>query len=100
MCVLLQHQAKEGRRRAELANRTRAVRQPEVGDRRLYKDPKLSKAVAGHGPGRRPLRGPFVVKAAQGNRADLEDPVTGARLQSVHGDNLVGLPSLVDDTKV
>ena len=51
--------ATEGRRRAELANRSRSSRRPEVGDKVLYNDPKLRQSVAGHAPGRRPLRGPF-----------------------------------------
>ena len=97
--VYLQHRARSARRRAELANRTRSSRRPEVGDMVMFKDPKLSKAVAGHAPGRRPLRGPFKVQAVKGNVATLFDPETRQTLKDVHGDFLVGVPGLVDDTE-
>ncbi|CAK0832649.1 unnamed protein product, partial [Prorocentrum cordatum] len=97
--VYLQHRARAGRRRAELANRARSSRRPEVGDMVLFKDPKLSKAVAGHAPGRRPLRGPFEVLSTKGNVATLRDPETQQVLKDVHGDFLVGVPGLVDDTE-
>ncbi|CAK0835569.1 unnamed protein product [Prorocentrum cordatum] len=97
--VYLQHRARAGRRRAELANRTRSSRRPEVGDMVLFKDPKLSKAVAGHAPGRRPLRGPFEVLSTKGNVATLRDPETQQVLKDIHGDFLVGVPGLVDDTE-
>ena len=89
--VYLQHRARAGRRRAELANRSRSSRRPEVGDLVMFKDPKLSKAVAGHAPGRRPLRGPFEALAAKGNVATLRDPDTKQVLK------VIGVPSLVDD---
>ncbi|CAK0811447.1 unnamed protein product, partial [Prorocentrum cordatum] len=97
--VYLQHRARAGRRRAELANRTRSSRRPEVGDMVLFKDPKLSKAVAGHAPGRRPLRGPFEVLSTKGNVATLRDPETRQVLKDIHGDFLIGVPGLVDDTE-
>ena len=95
--VHLQQRARAGRRRAELANRTRSSRRPEVGDMVMFKDPKLSKAVAGHAPGRRPLRGPFKVVAVKGNVATLLDPETKQTLKDVHGDFMIGVPGLVDD---
>ena len=67
----LQHRARAGRRRAELANRTRSPRKPEVRGVVMQRDPKLAKAAAGHAPGRRPLRGPFEVAATNGNAACL-----------------------------
>ncbi|CAK0865466.1 unnamed protein product, partial [Prorocentrum cordatum] len=97
--VYLQHRARAGRRRAELANRTRSSRRPEVGDMVMFKDPKLSKAVAGHAPGRRPLRGPFEVLSTKGNVATLRDPETRQVLKDIHGDFLIGVPGLVDDTE-
>ena len=57
--------SKESTRGAALANRSRSSRRPLVGDRVLYNDPKLRKAVAGHGPGKRALRGPFEVRAVR-----------------------------------
>ena len=65
----------------------------------LCKDPKMSKAVAGHAPGRRPLRGPFEVVAAKGNVVNLRDSATSQVLKDVHGDFLIGVPGLVDDTE-
>ena len=97
--VHLQHRGRTARRRAELANRTRSSRKPEVGDVVMFKDPKLAKAVAGHAPGRRPLRGPFEVVSAKGNVATLRDPETRQTLKDVHGDFLIGVPGLVDDTE-
>ena len=51
----------------------------------MFKDPKLSKAVAGHAPGHRPLRGPFEALAAKGNVATLRDPETKQVLKDIHG---------------
>ena len=65
----------------------------------MFKDPKLSTAVAGHAPGRRPLRGPFKVVAVKGNVATLLDPETKQTLKDVHGDFMIGVPGLVDDTE-
>ena len=61
--------------------------------------PKLSKAVAGHAPGRRPLRGPFDVVAARGNVADIRDAATGGVIKGVHGDFLIGVPNMVGDAE-
>eukprot|EP00959_Pyramimonas_sp_CCMP1952_P383497 8036153-Pyramimonas_sp.AAC.1 len=60
----------------------------------MFKDPKLSKAVAGHAPGRRPLRGPFEVLSTKGNVATLRDPETRQVLKDIHGDFLIGVPGL------
>merc|ERR1711938_186674 len=65
----------------------------------MFKDPKMSSCPAGHAPGRRPLRGPFEVMAAKGNVATLRDPETQQVLKDVHGDFLIGVPGLVDDTE-
>ena len=65
----------------------------------MYKDPKMSKAVAGHAPGRRPLRGPFEVLAVKGNVATLRDPATKQVLKDIHGEFLLGVPGIVDDTE-
>ena len=65
----------------------------------MFRDPMLSKAVAGHAPGRRPLRGPFEALAAKGNVATLRDPDTKQVFKDVHGDFLIGVPGLVDDTE-
>ena len=48
--VLLADKAKEGRRRAALASRFRSLRNPEVGDRVMLRDPGLTKARFGHIP--------------------------------------------------
>ena len=65
----------------------------------MFRDPKLSKAVAGHAPGRRPLRGPFEVIAVKGNVATLRDPATKQVLKDIHGEFLIGVPGMVDDTE-
>ena len=73
----------------------------------LYKDPKLTKAVAGHAPGRRPLRGPFVitevVETSHGkvtNRVHMKDCETGLVLRDIHGETLISLPGAVDDLEI
>ena len=92
-------ESENGNRRAELANRSRSSRRPEVGDKVLYSDPKLRKSCAGHAPGKRALRGLFEVRAVQGNKADLVYCETGVCLDGVHGDFLVAMPGLVDDNE-
>jgi hypothetical protein len=73
--------AQEAIKRRDSTNRRRGGRYPEVGDRVLVRDPKLTKKVAGHGPGMRPASGPhlsgYVVKSATGGRVTLEDVATG-----------------------
>ena len=73
--------AQEAIRRRDSTNRHRGGRYPEVGDRVLLRDPKLTKRVAGHGPGMRPAGGPHIVKTARGGRVALEDLATGRILE-------------------
>ena len=89
--------AEEAMKRRDSTNRRRGGRYPEVGDRVLLRDPKLSKRVAGHAPGMRPAKGPFLVKTAVGGRVTLEDVVSGRILQDQHADHLIYLPAEVQD---
>ena len=66
----------------------------------LYKDPQLSKQVAGHAPGKRPLRGPFVVVRVRGNKCDIKDAETACEIKDVHADYLVGLPGATEDLEL
>ena len=66
----------------------------------MYADPKLRKGVAGHGPGKRPLRGPFRVVSVVGQKCRLEHADSGVALaDTVHAEALVALPAEVEDYK-
>ena len=84
-------------KRRDPANRNRGLTYPEVGDRVLLRGPKLSKNVAGHGPGVRPARGTFRIVEAIGGRTTLEDTATGEKLTDQHADNFIYLPEDVQD---
>ena len=98
---ILAKRGADGRRRAELQNRSRSQRTFELGDIVLWKDPKDGKHISGHGPGKRPLRGPFRVTRLEGHRAWLFDPTTKTTLPRIHADNLIGCPGLtsLDDAE-
>ncbi|MAB81808.1 MAG: hypothetical protein CMJ24_00005, partial [Phycisphaerae bacterium] len=95
--VFLKDRARIAKRRVELANRTRSARLPEVGEKVMFKDPTLSKARSGHGPGIRGLVGPFVVEAVRGAKSTLRHHETGRVVQNAHAESLVYLPESVVD---
>ena len=69
--IALAHRAKEQKRRMELANRTRISKQLHEGDIVCYRDPKMTKQVAGRAPGKRPAAGPFQVTKVVGSKIKL-----------------------------
>ena len=95
--LVLQERAKHGRRRAEFANRYRRAAHLKEGDRVLFKDPKLSKEYAGRAAWKRGMVGPCLVHRVRGNRVDLTRISDGLFIPEVHADNLLALPSQVDD---
>ncbi len=85
--VSLQYKMKEGRRRAELANRVRTARLPAEGDLVMLRNPARTKTRVGHRPGKFPVEGPFEVRAATGTSVDITDVSTGAKRSGVHAEN-------------
>ena len=98
--LVLATRASEGRRRAELTNRFRRGVQFRENDRVMWRDPKLAKTVAGRAPWKRPLYGPGRVTDVRCNRIDVRRESDGVIVRSLHAENIVMMPSTVDDLEV
>ena len=63
----------------------------------MLRDPALTKAIAGHAPGKRPAEGPFEIVAQRGNSVDLVEMSSGRERKEVHAETLIYLDGEVAD---